>query len=197
MPEFPQHEGHAAAHVRRNIDRVLDLEKHAARSKSVTEAAIERVGRFVGTLAFVGVHLAILIIWIALNSGGLHWVKPFDPYPYNFLSMLACYEAVILSAFVLMAQNRMTSLASRRDHFDLQVNLMAEQEASITIQMLDRISRKLGVTQDNADGALALSRTSSLEHLVDELHARLPEANGETPPQTDTAPAPAPDQANA
>ena len=91
-------------------------------------------------------------------------------------------EAVIRTAFVLMAQNRMTGLADRRDHFDLQVNLMAEQEASITIQMLDRISRKLGVNQENADEALALSRTSSLGHLAEELHAQLPELGGSLPP---------------
>ncbi len=174
-------EEHAPEVVRRNIERVLRLEKHASRTKTRSEAVIDWIGRFVGTLSFVCLQLTVCVTWIALNSGAFHLIKPFDPYPFNLLSAFSSCEAVILTAFVLMAQNRITSLADRRDHFDLQVNLMAEQEASITIQMLDRISRKLGVDQDNPDAALALSRTSSLEHLAEELHAQLPETRDSEP----------------
>ncbi len=167
-------EEHAPDIVRRNIERVLRLEEHAAQIKTWPEAATDWIGRFVGTLTFVAIHMALFIIWITLNCGVLNLVEPFDPYPFALLSTFTSCEAVILTAFVLMSQNRMSSLAGRRDHFDLQVNLMAEQEASITIQMLDRISRKLGVTQENSDEALALSRTSTLQHLAEELHAQLP-----------------------
>ncbi len=169
-------EEHAPEMVRRNIERVLRLEEYASRSKTTPDAVIDWIGRFVGTLTFVAIHLALFATWTTLNSGAFHLITPFDPYPFNFLSMVSSCEAVILTAIVLMAQNRLKGLADRRDHFDLQVNLMAEQEASITIQMLDRISRKLGVTQENPEEALALSRTSSLEHVVEELHAQLPDS---------------------
>ncbi len=168
-------EEHAPEMVRRNVERVLSLEEKASRHKTWPEAVIDWIGRFVGTLSFVAIHLTLFAVWIAVNCGVLNLMKPFDPYPFSLLSTFSSCEAVVLGAFVLMAQNRMSNLADRRDHFDLQVNLMAEQEASITIQMLDRISRELGVNQANADEALALSRTSSLEHLADELHAQLPE----------------------
>ena len=174
-------EEHAPELVRRNIERVLRLEEHAGRTRTFSEAVTGRVGRFVGTLVFVGLHLALFTGWIAANSRLLHSIRPFDPYPFNLLSTVCSCEAVILAAFVLMAQNRMTSLADRRAHFDLQVNLMAEQEASITIQMLDRISRKLDVTQENPEEALALSRTSSLQHLAEELHAQLPNMEDSLP----------------
>ena len=172
---------HAPEMVRRNIERVLRLEEQASRVKTWPEAVIDWIGRFVGTLSFVTIHLAIFVVWIALNCGAFGLIRPFDPYPFALLSTFTSCEAVILTAFVLMAQNRMTGLADRRDHFDLQVNLMAEQEASITIQMLDRISRKLGVNQENVDQALALSRTSSLEHLAEELRAQLPELGASLP----------------
>ena len=178
-------EEHAPEMVRRNIERVLRLERHASEVKTRPEAVTDWIGRFVGTLTFVAVEFAFVAVWITLNVGVLGSVKPFDPYPFNLLSAFSSCEAVILAAFVLMAQNRMSSLADRRDHFDLQVNLMAEQEASITIQMLDRISRKLGVVQDNAEEALALSRTSSLEHLAEELHAQLPDTVDSLPPDQD------------
>ncbi len=178
-------EEHAPEIVRRNIERVLRLEQHASRVKTWPEAATDWIGRFVGTLTFVALQLAIVALWIMINCGVLHIIKPFDPYPFNLLSAFCSCEAVILAAFVLMAQNRMSSLSDRRDHFDLQVNLMAEQEASITIQMLDRISRKLGVAQDKPDEALALSRTSSLEHLAEELHAQLPDTEDGLLPDQD------------
>ncbi len=178
-------EEHAPEMVRRNIERVLRLEKHAARTRSWSEAATDWVGRFVGTITFVAVHLAFVAGWISLNCGVLGLIRPFDPYPFNLLSAFSSCEAVILAAFVLMLQNRMSSLSDRRDHFDLQVNLMAEQEASITIQMLDRISRKLGVSQENPEEALALSRTSSLQHLAEELHAQLPDTGDSLPPDQD------------
>ena len=174
-------EEHAPELVRRNIARVLRLEEHAARHKTFSEAVAGAIGRFIGTFVFVGAHLALYALWVVLNIVPLHLIHPFDPYPFNLLSTVASCEAVILAAFVLMTQNRMSALADRRDHFDLQVNLMAEQEASITIQMLDRISRKLGVAQENPDEALALSRTSSLEHLAEELHAQLPDTEDRLP----------------
>ncbi len=178
-------EEHAPEMVRRNIERVLRLEQHASQVKTWPEAVTDGIGRFVGTLSFVAVQLALVAIWITLNCGVLGIIKPFDPYPFNLLSAFSSCEAVILAAFVLMAQNRMSSLADRRDHFDLQVNLMAEQEASITIQMLDRISRKLGVVQENPEEALALSRTSALEHLAEELHAQLPDTVDSLPRDQD------------
>lgn len=174
-------EGEAADLVRRNIDRVLHLEEHAARSKTASDIVTGRLGRIVGTLPFLAVHVAAYATWIALNAGAFHLIRPFDPPPFNLLSTITSCEAVLVASLIVMAQNRMSSLADRRDHFDLQVNLMAEQEASMTIQMLDRISKKLGVAHEDQAAAVALSRTSSLEHLAEELHARLPDTGDELP----------------
>ena len=121
------------------------------------------------------IHLALIALWIAVNAGWLHVMRRFDPYPFNLLSTAMSCEAVILSAFVLMKQNRMSCIADRRDHLDLQVNLLAEQEASLTIQMLDRIGRKLGIDTSEQEDAVKLSRTATLDHLVGELHRRLPD----------------------
>ncbi len=171
----------APALVRRNIERVLLLEEHASRSRGVIESITDVTGRFVGTLAFVCVQALLIGGWIAWNSGAVPGLVPFDRFPFNLLSAVTSAEAVILSAFVLMKQNRMSSIADRRDHLDLQVNLMAEQESSIIIQMLDRISRKLEITQEGREEALELSKTSTLDHLVEQLHARYPDTEGDLP----------------
>ena len=109
-------------------------------------------------------------------------IRPFDPYPFNFLSTIASFEAVILTAIIVMKQNRMARLGDRREHLDLQVNLLAEQEASLALRMLDQISRKLDIHSEEQDDALQLSRTATLEHLVRELHERLPDTTASLPP---------------
>ena len=69
-------------------------------------------------------------------------------------------------------------IADRRDHLDLQVNLLTEKEATQIIQMLDRLSTHLGVEQHHDDGSRELGQHIAVEHLVDELRHRLPDVPG-------------------
>ncbi len=172
--------------MRRNIEHVLSIEERIAGNRNWAESLAAAVGSFVGTLTFVGVHILLISLWVAANTRMLPPGDRFDPYPFNLLSTIASIEAVVLSAFVLMKQNRMSCIADRRDHLDLQVNLLAEQEASLTIQMLDRIGRKLGIDPEEQKEALQLSRTATLDHLVRELHDRLPDSEGIPEPPAST-----------
>ena len=167
--------------VRRNIDRVLLLEDHATRTRGLAATIGDAIGRSVGTITFAILHIAGFGGWVVYNLSGWPGHPPLDPYPFNLLSTFASCEAVVLAAFVLMTQNRMSSLADRRDHLDLQVNLTVEQETSMIIQMLDRISRKLEIPPDANQSAVQLSQTSTLERLVEELHERFPDVQGELP----------------
>jgi uncharacterized membrane protein len=74
-----------------------------------------------------------------------------------------------------MKQNRMGMVADRRDHLDLQVNLLTEQRATQIIQMLDRLSTQFGVDQHHDEDSRELGRHVAVEHLVEELHSRLPD----------------------
>lgn len=167
--------------VRRNIDRVLQLEEHATRANSMLHSVGDGIGRFVGTLTFAAIHIAAFGSWVVFNSNGGFGHKPFDPYPFSLLSTCASCEAVVLAAFVLMTQNRMSAMADRRDHLDLQVSLTVEQETSMIIQMLDRISTKLEIPVEANIAAVRLSHTSTLERLVEELHERFPDVQGDLP----------------
>lgn len=83
-------------------------------------------------------------------------------------------EAVLIAAFVLMNQNRMDIIANRRDHLDLQVNLLTERRATQVIRMLNRLSVHLGVEQPHDTDSRELERRIAVEHLVEEVHSRLP-----------------------
>jgi uncharacterized membrane protein len=90
-------------------------------------------------------HLAWFGTWIVVNGGVLPGFEPFDPYPFSFLTLVVSLEAIFLSIFVLLSQNRLTRQAEKRAHLDLQVNLLAEQESTIALQLLQRICEHLGI----------------------------------------------------
>ena len=131
---------------------------------------------FVGTISFVMAQLVAFAAWIVVNAGKVPQLAPFDPLPHRLLSSITSLEAVLLAAFVLMEQNRMGMVADRRDHLDLQVNLLTEQRATQIIQMLDRLSTQLGVDQHHDEDSRELGRHVAVEHLVEQLHSRLPDA---------------------
>ena len=134
----------APASVAENIDKIIRVENNVLERRSGREAVTDAIGGFVGTVAFVVWQLVTFIGWIVVNAGKVPGIRPFDLFPYPLLSSITSLEAVLLAAFVLMKQNRMSVIADRRDHLDLQVNLLTERKATQIIQMLDRLSLHLG-----------------------------------------------------
>jgi uncharacterized membrane protein len=176
----PTHD-RAPASIAENIDKVAQVESDALRPRSHGEAITEAIGSFAGTLAFVVLQLAAFAGWIMVNGDKVPGISPFDPVPYPLLSSITSLEAVLLAAFVLMKQNRMSTVADRRDHLDLQVNLLTERESTRVIQMLERVSSHLGVEQQHDAESRELGEHIAVEHLVDELDRRMPDAEGKIP----------------
>ncbi len=84
------------------------------------------------------------------------------------LSVLVGLEAIFLSTFVLMKQKRMSQRADERAHLDLQVNLLAEREMTLVLQMLEAISEHLGVNKVHSDLHELVAETS-VEAMAEEL----------------------------
>jgi uncharacterized membrane protein len=141
----------APASVAENVEKIISLESEALRPRSRSEAITDSIGGFVGTISFVVLQIVALCGWVLVNGGIVSQIPPFDPFPYPLLSSVTSLEAVLIAAFVLMKQNRMGIIADRRDHLDLQVNLLTERQATQIIQMLDRLSIHLGVEQHHDD----------------------------------------------
>jgi uncharacterized membrane protein len=165
----------APTSVAENIDKMAQVENDALRPRSHREAITEAIGGFAGTIYFVVFQLAVFAGWMLVNAGILSGLRPFDPFPYPLLSSITSLEAVLLTAFVLIKQNRMSTVADRRDHLDLQVNLLTERESTRIIQMLDRLSSHLGVEQHHDADSREMGQHITVEHLVDELDRRMPD----------------------
>jgi uncharacterized membrane protein len=176
MPEKPTQpptpEATARA-IRKNIESIARLEKEYRLRRNMADRVADMVGGFSGSITFVLLHALFFTIWIAGNLGYIPRFPRFDRFPFLFLSLAVNLEAIFLSTFVLMKQERMSRRADQRAHLDLQINLLAEREMTLVLQMLQRISTRLGVRPASSD-IEELSEETSIEALATELQSRLP-----------------------
>jgi uncharacterized membrane protein len=130
--------------VDRNIATISRLRDEAEAAKSKQEHAADAITRFSGSMTFVYIHAAWFAAWIVINLG-LIGLPPFDPYPFGLLTLIVSLEAIFLSTFVLLSQNRQAIVADQRADLDLQINLLAEYEITRILVFVDRIAEKLGI----------------------------------------------------
>jgi len=120
-------------------------------------------------MIFAYVHIAWFGVWILLNTGRFG-VRVFDPFPYGLLTMIVSLEAIFLSTFVLISQNRLSEETERRADLDLHIGLLTEHELTRVLQMLDAIQDKLGIV-DHVNSELAdLEMETRPEDVLAEIH---------------------------
>ena len=129
--------------IESNISKIVEIENAQKLQMSPGEKISEAIARFCGSMTFVYVHIVWFGTWIVINSGMKN--MQFDPFPYTFLTLVVSLEAIFLSTFILISQNHETKLTERRNHLDLQVNMLAEQENTKMLQLLQRVADKLNV----------------------------------------------------
>jgi uncharacterized membrane protein len=141
--------------TRRNVEIVAELEKAADAERSLTDRLADAISRFVGSMNFVYIHVVWFALWIAASS--LPFIPTawrIDRFPFTFLTFVVSLEAIFLSTFILISQNHEERIARRRNHLDLQINLLSEQENSQMLKMLDAIHRRLQISSDPQTEAL-------------------------------------------
>ncbi len=112
------------------------------RAEGWEEKVADAITRFTGSMRFVYCHLAIYGGWIVANL--IPHIPHFDP-TFVVLAMVASVEAIFLSTFVLISQNRAMAATNKRDDLDLHVNLLAEHELTRLVTMVAAIAEKLEV----------------------------------------------------
>lgn len=167
---------HAPAEpTERNISAIARLEHEAIHERSAGDRLSDTITRLTGSMPFALTHIVFFVGWVLLNLRVLDGVEPFDPFPFSFLTLIVSLEAIFLSVFVLMSQNRMTRQADKRAHLDLQVDLLAEQELTTMLQMLRALCAKLGVAVDVPEKRLrALTEETDVHKLMSTLEQKLP-----------------------
>jgi uncharacterized membrane protein len=129
--------------VERNIEALLAQRKEQEQKRTAQDRLADAVTRFSGSLHFVYLHLIVFGAWIAVNLGWTPRLE-FDP-TFVILAMFASVEAIFLSTFVLITQNRMSAQADRRADLDLQISLLAEHEVTRLITLVSAIAERVGI----------------------------------------------------
>jgi uncharacterized membrane protein len=174
---------HAPPRAVRNIEEILREEQEALRRRPPSSRLGDAVARLAGTPHFVALHGFAIAAWVVVNTGLIPDIPPFDPFPFGLLGGFFSLEGVLIAAFVLMKQARADARAEERAHLDLQVGLLAEQEVTKVIQMLERISAQLGIEAAVVDDeARELGEITAIGGLAGALHEKLHPADEDDGP---------------
>jgi uncharacterized membrane protein len=156
--------------LERNI-RQMDLRREREEaSASLEERVAQRITDFTGSMRFVYLHLAVFGFWIIANLGWVPGVPAWDP-SFVVLAMIASVEAIFLSTFVLISQNRISAAADKRADLDLQINLLAEHEVTKLIQIVSAMADHMGLQVSGKPEVEEIKRDVAPEAVLDEIEA--------------------------
>jgi len=159
--------------MHRNIAAICELEKKALARRSLSARIGDVIAAHAGRMWFIALHLVWFVTWIILN------IKPhgrftFDPFPFSFLTLIVSLESIFLSLFILMSQNRSGVQAEQRNHLDLQINLLSEDENTKMLQMLRALCEhhKLAIADDSE--IIAMTTRTEVKDVMSEIKDGLP-----------------------
>ena len=162
--EAASKEGSVDDLTQRNVELIRHLEESAKEQRTRSDLVAEAIANFCGSMTFVWVHVVWFVGWVLINM--LPGIKHIDPFPFTFLTLVVSLEAIFLSTFILISQNHDTRISERRNHLDLQINLLSEQENTRMIGMLQAIAQKVGADVSQDAHLQALSQETEPERLV-------------------------------
>ena len=166
----PPEPGSLNSALTRNIEALQERRRAEAAAASLQDKMAEAVTSFTGSLKFVYLHLALYSFWIVANLGWVPMVPRWDP-TFVVLAMAASVEAIFVSTFVLITQNRMAAAAEKRAELDLQISLLAEHEVTKVVAMVAAIADHLGISHEAAGEVDELKRNVAPEAVLDAIDA--------------------------
>jgi uncharacterized membrane protein len=130
-------------HVAETIEEIVGLENRDRLYMGLSDKLANKITAFSGSMLYVWLHVVWFAGWIVVNISLLVFA-PFDPYPFGLLTMIVSLEAIFLSTFVLITQNRQAIAADRRAKVDLHVNMIAEREITKLMEVVQHLHDHVG-----------------------------------------------------
>ena len=176
---MPPESGPNNSAITHNVETIVGLETADHRNRTLGERIADGFAAVVGSWTFIIIQSGLLLAWIALNVAQL--VSPWDPYPFILLNLALSFQAAYATPIIMMSQNRQSRIADRRNHLDLQINLLAEQESTETLRLLRRLCQHLEVNVAEQSGAEALETDVNPAQLANQLDAAVKEMERKSP----------------
>jgi CRP/FNR family cyclic AMP-dependent transcriptional regulator len=133
--------------VSRNVNEEME------EKLSTLQRIADWIAWFSGSMQFLIINALWFLVWIAINTLSLG-APQFDPFPFGLLTMIVSLEAIFLSCFVLISQNRQSQKDHIRSDIEYEVNIKAELEVAHLHEKVDNIYEQM------------LAKFSGLERLV-------------------------------
>lgn len=115
------------------------------RLRTFGDRLADKVTAIAGSTMFLAINIIWFVMWVLVNTGAFGEFLIFDEYPFGFLTMVVSLEAIILSVFVLISQNRQSKRAEIRAELDYLTDLQADAEISAIMRILERIAEKQNI----------------------------------------------------
>jgi uncharacterized membrane protein len=154
--------------LERNIQALVERRRREQAEATAQQKLADLITAFAGSMRFVHLHLAAFGFWIVANLGWIPWVKAWDP-TFVVLGMIASVEAIFLSTFVLISQNRMAAEAGKRADLDLQISLLTEHELTKVADVLNGVARHLQIESRSQADLDEASRSIAPERVLDKI----------------------------
>jgi uncharacterized membrane protein len=129
--------------TRQNVAIIAEMEKAEANIRTRGERVADRIAAWVGSWTFIITQTVILLLWIALNLAA--WINHWDPYPFILLNLALSFQSAYAAPILMISQNRQAKLSERRNHLDLQINMLAEQETTEILRLLRLLCSHAGL----------------------------------------------------
>lgn len=156
LEKFLQLQPHAAldllAAMSRRLRKTVELLRHTATrnvndqmedKRTVVQKSADWIAEFSGSIPFLVIHIFVFMFWLTVNWVKIPAIPQFDPYPFGFLTLAVSLEAIFLSVFVLLSQNRQAAKDRVRSDIEYDVNLKAELEVAHLHEKMDRLTSEM------------------------------------------------------
>jgi uncharacterized membrane protein len=150
-----------------NVRKIARLEQSYNQERTLGECVADKFASFVGSWPFIIGQSAILGLWVILNITA--WIKHWDPYPFILLNLTLSFQAAYAGPIIMMSQNRQTRLSERRNHLDLQINLLSEQENTQMLHLLRKIAERLEIDYSDVPELSAMEETVEPTNLLQQI----------------------------
>ena len=150
-----------------NVRAMRELDELEGAKRGWSDRIADLLARACGHISFTIVHAVAFGVWMAWNTWGTD--RPPDPYPFTLLTLWASAEGIFLMSFVLISQNYQARVAERRNQLDLQINLLAEQENSKMLLLLEEIAKKVGAIRSDDPEVGVLVQATQPDTLAEQI----------------------------
>jgi len=159
--------------TRRNVAVIAEMEQAAAQVRTRADRVADRLAAWVGSWTFIVIQTVLLLVWIILNISA--WINHWDPYPFILLNLALAFQSAYAAPILMISQNRQAKLSERRNHLDLQINMLAEQETTEILRLLRLLCEHSGVRPDKFHNGRAFEEETKHAEIVRQIRGEIEE----------------------